>query len=77
MLKRPSILTIIATLYLLVYVVMLQLNILPNVTGTLFFLSPLLLLALSYSIIRYGTYDGQELNDDEHWGYQDRSVKKK
>lgn len=77
MLKRPSILTIIATLYLLVYVVTLQLNILPNVTGTLFFLSPLLLLALAYSIIRYGTYDGQELKDDEHWGYQDRSVKKK
>ena len=75
MLKRPFIVTIVATVYLLVYVVMLQLNILPNFTAILFFLSPLLLAALAYSIIRYGTYAGPELEDEEHWGYQDRQPK--
>ena len=75
MLKRPFTVTIFATVYLLAYVAMLQLNILPNVTAILFFLSPLLLAALAYSIIRYGTYGGHELKDNEHWGYQDRQRK--
>ena len=75
MLKHPYILAILLTFYLLAYVVMLQLNILPNVTMIMFFLSPFLIITLAYSVLRYGTYDGPELNDDEHWGYQDRQPK--
>lgn len=76
MLKRPYILAILLTCYLLAYVVMLQLNVLPNLTMIMFLLSPLLVLALAYSIIRYGNYDGNDLLENEHWGYQDRPNKK-
>ena len=75
MLKHPYILAILLTFYLLAYVVMLQLNILPNVTMIMFFLSPFLIITLAYSILRYGTYGGPELKDDEQWGYQDRQPK--
>jgi hypothetical protein len=76
MLKHPNILTILATIYLLAYVVLLQLNILPNVTSIMFFTSPLLVVALAYSIIRYGKYDGKDLQENEHWGYHDRPDKR-
>lgn len=75
MLKHPYISTLLATIYLFAYVVMLQFNLLPDVTMIMFFLSPFLLLTLAYSILRYGKYDGPELKDDEHWGYQDRQPK--
>ncbi|MEJ8843224.1 hypothetical protein WG954_12615 [Lacibacter sp. H375] len=76
MLKRPYTLAALATSYLVAYVVMLQLNILPNVTMIMFFLSPFLVLTLAYSILRYGHYNGKDLKDNEHWGYQDRSIDK-
>lgn len=76
MLKRPYILATLATIYLLAYLVMLQLNIMPNVTMIMFFLSPLLVLTLTYSILRYGHYHGKDLQENEHWGYQARSIEK-
>lgn len=75
MLKQPYILAILLTCYLLTYVVLLHLNILPDVTMIMFFLSPFLIITLVYSILCYGTYDGPELKDNEHWGYQDRQPK--
>lgn len=76
MLKHPYITTVFATLYLLVYVVLLQLNIAGSFTAVLFFASPALLILLAYSIMRYGSYNGEELHDNEQWGYQDRPDKK-
>ena len=76
MLKHPAISTLFATVYLVVYVVLLQFNLANNFTTILFFFSPVLLCLLAYSIIRYVTYDGKELDEDEHWGYQDRPDKK-
>jgi len=37
----------------------------------LFFLSPFLVIWMVYRVIRYDTYHGNELNDDE-WGYADK-----
>ena len=42
----------------------------------MFFLSPILLVSLAYSIIRYGKYSGKELDENQEWGYQDRPDKK-
>lgn len=75
MLKRPFIMTLFATVYLLVYVVLLQLTITSSVASIMFFLSPVLLIFLAYSIIRYGTYSGKELNENQEWGYGDRPDK--
>ena len=37
-------------------------------TWTLFLFSPVVLLYLVYSVIRYGKYSGRELKDGEEWG---------
>lgn len=75
MLKHPFIVTLFATVYLLVYVVLLQFNLASDLTWILFFFSPVLLVSLAYSIIRYGTYSGKELNENQEWGYSDRPDK--
>jgi hypothetical protein len=76
MLKHPSIVTLFATIYLLAYVVLLQYNLASDVTWIMLFLSPVLLVSLAYSIIRYGKYSGKELDENQEWGYQDRPDKK-
>lgn len=68
--------TIFATAYLLLYVMLLQWESSPNISLVMFFFSPIVVLALAYSIIRDGKYNGKELADKEHWGYQDEPDKK-
>lgn len=68
--------TIFATAYLLIYIILLQWESLPNLSFIMFSFSPIIIFALAYSIIRYGKYDGEELAEKEHWGYQDRPDKK-
>lgn len=61
----------LVTILLIVYVVLLVTGWSPVLTGTLFFLSPFLVIWMVYRVIRYDTYHGNELNDDE-WGYADK-----
>jgi hypothetical protein len=75
MLKRPAISTVFATIYLLLYILLLNTEDAPDISFILFFFSPIVLIALAYSIIRYGKYGERELADHEHWGYQDRPEK--
>ena len=61
----------LVTILLIVYVVLLVTGWSPVLTGTLFFLSPFLVIWMVYRVIRYDTYHGNELNGDE-WGYADK-----
>ena len=71
MYKNPFFAAVFATVYLLVYVIFLEMDFLPNVTAVLFFFSPALLVWLAYTVIRHGKYTGTDLREDEEWGYQD------
>jgi CHASE2 domain-containing sensor protein len=73
MYKNPIFAAVFATVYLLVYVVFLQLDFLPTVTAVLFFFSPVVLVWLAYTVIRHGKFTGADLKEDEEWGYQDWS----
>jgi hypothetical protein len=42
------------------------------VAGILFFISPFLVAWMAYRIIRYDTYTGKDLKEDEEWGYCDK-----
>ncbi len=72
MFKNPIFAAVFATVYLLLYVILLQMEILSNITSVLFFFSPALLAWLAYTVIRHGKYTGSDLKEDEEWGYQDR-----
>lgn len=76
MLKYPKYSALFATLYLLIFVLLIQLQVWINLVYLMFFLSPFVVLALAWSIIRHGSYSGKELTKDEHWGYQDKLYKK-
>ena len=43
------------------------------VSSWMFLFSPLVLITFFYIVIRYGTYNGQELRDDEEWGYENKN----
>lgn len=73
MLKNPGYITFISTLYAIIYVLVLQFERSSFLTLILFSLSPFIILWLAYTIIRYGSYQGKDLKQDEHWGYQDET----
>ena len=61
----------LVTILLAVYTVLLVTGGSMILTGTLFFLSPFLVIWMVYRVIRYDSYHGKELNDEE-WGYADK-----
>lgn len=60
-----------ATLYLLVFLILLQTEYDGWVWG-LFLFSPLVVIGMVYTVIRYGKFTGRELKENEEWGYEDR-----
>lgn len=69
--KNPKTAIILTTLYLVVYTLSGQLY--PNLSLMLFMfsLSPVLLIWMVYTVLKYGVYSGKELKDNEEWGYED------
>jgi len=63
---------ITATIYLLVYCVLLQVPHLQWLAMLMFAFSPLVLCWMVYVILKYGRYTGRELAEDEEYGYGDR-----
>ena len=61
----------LVTSVLFVYAVLLATGWSPVLAGTLFFLSPFLVIWMVYRVLRYDSYNGKELNEEE-WGYTDR-----
>jgi hypothetical protein len=60
----------IATIYLILYVVLFQLNTPGLILGLMFLLSPIPVLWMVYQILKNGTYTGKDLGKEE-FGYQD------
>jgi hypothetical protein len=71
MLRKPSFAVIIASLYLLTYYVIFQFGQDFRVLLWMFIGAPFMLGWLAYIIIRFGKYEGRELNEEE-WGYGDK-----
>jgi hypothetical protein len=72
MVKNSATAVIIASIYLIVYTLLLQLNQLSIIAAFLFFYSPAVLVWLAISILKNEVYKGRELKEEEHWGYQDK-----
>jgi uncharacterized protein YacL len=66
--------TAFVTLYLIVYTIMLRLEVSLNVSLFMFSISPLLVIWMAYTILKYGRYNGRELNENEEYGYQDKAT---
>ena len=70
--NRSTFAIIFSSLYLLLFLVAVQLGY-STLTWILFLFSPLNILYLAYSVIRYGKYTGKELKENQEWGYEDRN----
>lgn len=73
MLRNSTFAVVTVSLLLLFYVVLLRTGWLAPLAGLVYALSPLFMLWLVYTVIRYGKYSGKELQENEEWGYQDRN----
>ena len=62
----------IVTLYLVVYLTLLQFETTQAYGFLMLVIAPFLLCWMVYSILKYGKYDGPELGNQE-FGYQDKS----
>jgi hypothetical protein len=71
MLRKPSFAVSFVSLILVIYCFLVNNN--SPVAYFIFSISLVLLLWMAYTIIRFGTYNGKELNSDEEWGYQDKN----
>lgn len=71
--RNANISVVIVTGLLLLYVILLVTGWSPPLTGIIFFLSPLFVIWMAYRIIRYDTYHGKELEENEEWGYADKN----
>ncbi len=45
-----------------------------QVAQVIFMLSPLLIIWMVYSVVRFGKYKSRELTDNEEWGYADKGT---
>ncbi|MET3114382.1 hypothetical protein AAKU52_002116 [Pedobacter sp. CG_S7] len=63
---------IIATAYLIIYVVSLELMGLCRIVFILFGLSPILLIWMVYVVLKEKGFEYPELKDEEEWGYLDQ-----
>lgn len=71
MLKSPAFSIVNVTAYLVIFVVISRLYPDLSLLLTLYSISPLLVIWMVYTVIRYGSYSGRELREGQEWGYED------
>ncbi|MBI1780276.1 MAG: hypothetical protein HYR66_02760 [Sphingobacteriales bacterium] len=72
MLKKPAFAVLITTIAVVLYNILPQLTDSFTLAGIIFIASPFLMIWMVYTILRFGKYNGKELDDKEEWGYQDK-----
>lgn len=63
---------LLATTYLLIYVVLFDTGASLQVLSAMFALSPIPILVVVYQVLRNATYTGKELEEGEEFGYADK-----
>ena len=71
--RKPSVAVAVASLYLLAYYILFHYVNDYRYVVWMFMGAPFVLVWMAYTIIRYGKYNGPELQENEEWGYSDRS----
>jgi uncharacterized membrane protein YjgN (DUF898 family) len=71
--RNTNIPVAVVTGLLLLYIILLVTGGSPPLTGIIFFLSPFFVIWMAYRVIRYDTYHGKELEENEEWGYTDKN----
>ncbi|SFE88923.1 hypothetical protein SAMN05518672_111180 [Chitinophaga sp. CF118] len=75
MLRNSTFSVITVTIYLVVYCFLLQIERTQWLGFLMFTLSPILVIWMVYTVLKYGVYNGRELAEGEEYGYQDKIIK--
>jgi len=73
--KKEILPVLIVSCVLVLYNFLMMFDGLSVITGIIFFISPFLIVWMIYSVLRFGTYTGKTLEEDEEWGYADKEKK--
>jgi hypothetical protein len=65
---------ILVSVYLLVYIMVCQLDVSKWWAAVMFTLSPFLVIWMVYSSLKNGKYDGPEFSPEQEFGYQDQPM---
>jgi hypothetical protein len=78
MLHRPTFVAWFVSAYLLAYVIFLVAgnDLLLMIAEVMLLFSPLFICWMVYCVIRYGIFNGKELQEEEEYGYSDRPTEK-
>ena len=71
MLRKPNFAVATASIILFIYCLLVLRN--SPIAYFIFSISPVLVLWVAYSIIRFGVFRSKELKEDEEWGYDDKN----
>ena len=71
MVRNPAFATTFVTLYLVIYTVLFHTGASLIICTLMFAASPFLVIWMAITIIKYGKYSGNELGEQEEWGYED------
>ncbi|MEO6670807.1 MAG: hypothetical protein ABIN36_15110 [Ferruginibacter sp.] len=73
MIRKDIFSVCLVSIYLLIYIELLQFDNTQKYGIIMFLFSPFLICWMVYTVLKHGKYKGRELNDDE-FGYQDKST---
>lgn len=73
MLRKPTFIVAIVSTILVIFCICINTDNLLGLGYSIFAISPVLLIWLAYTVIRFGVYKGKEFEENEEWGYQDKS----
>lgn len=71
MLRNDKFVTGLVTVYMLIYIALLQEEGTRDYAFLMLLISPLLFVCMLFTILKYGKFSGRELGNDE-FGYQDK-----
>ena len=70
--KKSAFAIIAASIYFFTYLILIFFHLFVNAVLIMSAFSPLVIIWMVYSIIRYGKYTGRELKSGEEWAYGDK-----
>ncbi|HVX52127.1 MAG TPA: hypothetical protein VHB48_18350 [Chitinophagaceae bacterium] len=73
MIRNPYIVGWFVTVYLIVYVTLIQFPSTVDIAFCMMLFAPLLMVWLAFTVLRYGRYNGKEFGKDDEFGYQDKA----
>ena len=70
--KKDEIAISIVSALFLVYVIFISFGIFPAVALLIFIISPILIIGMVYSVLKHGTFEGEEFEENQEFGYLDK-----